>query len=708
MNPLALSCCRKAVVPFGGMAVKSCLIAMSTAFNAERAAAGAEQGCGFASAVDCRARNLVMKMTLEEKVSSMCYVEPEIERLGVPSYNWWNEALHGVARAGLATVFPQTIARAATFDPELEERIGRAVAVEARAKYNLFSARGMRERYCGVNLLSPNVNMFRDPRWGRGQETYGEDPYLTGLMGSAYVRGIQHREDGLMKACACAKHFAVHSGPESGRFKFSIDVSERDLREYYLPAFRALVVDAGVEQVMSAYNAVNGVPMTANRRMLTDILRGEWGFGGCVVSDAGATDYLSGGHKMANPVEAAAQAEEAGLDLGIDFAYTNLLDAVKSGRIPESDLDQHLVRLFALRMRMGLLTADGKDAFGDFGAKDVANEEHRRLSRECAEKSLVLVVNRDNALPLDRATTRVICVTGPLAVDAVALYGNYNGYSAKSSCVINGFVEVAGPGTIVRDRHEWNPEHDMKNDAWIVCVGITAEVEGEGENGDRMSYGLDEGQLAHIREIAQVKGSGKLVAVVFGGSPVDLKPLVELCDAVILAWYPGEEGGQAVARVVFGDVNPSGRLPVSFPESYDDLPPFSSYAVDGRTYRYANKRPMFSFGFGLSYTSFEEKVVRVAVENGETIVDVLVKNVGSRLGEDSVCLYVKSPPGAGDRRRCHLEGVKRVRLAPLESRTVEFRLPPSALEVYREDGSRFVPEGCSFLTGASFASIENK
>ena len=646
------------------------------------------------------AREKLAKMTLEEKVVSMCYVQPAIDRLGMPSYNWWNEALHGVARAGLATVFPQAIGRAATFDPELEERIGRVVAVEARAKYNLFSSRGMRGRYCGVNLLSPNINMFRDPRWGRGQETYGEDPFLTGLMGGAYVRGIQHREGGFMKACACAKHFAVHSGPESGRFKFSTEVSERDLREYYLPAFRALVAEAGVGQVMSSYNALNGVPMTANRRMLTDILRGEWGFGGCVVSDAGATDYLSEGHNMADAVESAALAEEAGLDLCIDFANTNLLAAVRSGRVSECDLDRHLQRLFALRMRMGLLTADGKDAFGELGAGDVANEEHRQLSRECAEKSLVLVSNRNNALPLDRARTRAICVTGPLAADVVALYGNYNGYSPRSSCVINGFVEVAGAGTIVRDCHEWRPTHDMENDVWVVCVGITAEIEGEGENGDRASYGLEERQLAHVREIASVKGDGKLIAVVFGGSPMDLRPLVELCDAVLLAWYPGEEGGHAIARVVFGDVNPSGRLPVSFPVSYDDLPPFASYAVDGRTYRYAKKPFSFPFGFGLSYTTFAKKVVRVEDGKDWIAVEVLVKNTGSRPGEDSVCLYVKSPPDAGDRRLCHLEGVKRVRLEPSESKLVKFRLPQSALKAYREDGSEFVPEGCSFLVDA--------
>ena len=660
--------------------------------------------CGAASLpagdFDSRARDLVSRMTLEEKVASMCYAQPAIDRLGIPAYNWWNEALHGVARAGLATVFPQSIGRAATFDPEMEERIGRAVAVEARAKYNLFAARGLRDRYCGVNLLSPNINMFRDPRWGRGQETYGEDPYLTGLMGGAYVRGIQHREGGIMKACACAKHYAVHSGPESGRLKFSICVSERDLREYYLPAFRALVEDAGVAQIMTAYNSLNGVPMTANRRMLADILRGEWKFGGLVVSDAGATTYLSSGHRLADPVESVALAEEAGLDIGIDFANTNLLAAVKSGRIPESDLDRHLVRAFSLRMRMGLLTAEGRDAFGELGAKDVANEEHRRLALECAEKSLVLISNRGGALPLDRAKTRAVCVTGPLSLNAVALYGNYNGHSARASCAINGFVEAAGPGMIVRDRHEWRPEHDMKNDAWIVCVGITPDVEGEGPKGDRKSYSLDGSQIKHLRDIAAVKGDGKLIAVVFGGSPVDLKPVVEICDAVLLAWYPGEEGGHAVARVVFGDVNPSGRLPVSFPVSYDDLPPFESYAVKGRTYRYARKPPAFPFGFGLSYTTFNRRVVRTVKDGSDTVVDVSVENVGSRAGEDAVCLYVKSPPGAGDRRQCHLEGVKRVWLGPGESKTVEFRLPQEAFSVFGEDGSCFVPEGCALLTEA--------
>ena len=655
--------------------------------------------CSPATDFDARSRDLVSRMTLDEKVALMCFVQPAIDRLGVPAYDWWNEALHGVARAGLATVFPQSIGRAATFDPELEDRIGRVVAVEARAKYNLFAVRGLRERYCGLNLLSPNINMFRDPRWGRGQETYGEDPYLTGLMGGAYVRGIQHREGGLMKACACAKHYAVHSGPESGRFKFSTNVSERDLREYYLPAFRALVVDAGVEQIMSAYNSLNGVPMTANRRMLTGILRGEWGFGGCVVSDAGATKYIYEGHKLASPVESVALAEEAGLDLGIDFANTNLLAAVKSGRVPESDLDVHLVRQLSLRMRMGLLTADGRDAFGELGAKDVANEEHRRLSLECAEKSLVLISNRGGALPLDRDKTRAICVTGPLSLNAVALYGNYNGYSAKPSCVINGFVEAVGPGMLVRDRFGWWPERDVSNDAWIVCVGTSPDNEGEGSFGDRKAYPIDESQMKHLRDIAAVKGDGKLIAVVFGGCPVDLKPLVELCDAVLLAWYPGEEGGLAIARTVFGDVNPSGRLTVSFPASYDDLPPFESYDLAGRTYRYAEKPLAYPFGYGLSYTTFNRKVQRVARDGQDTVVDVLVENTGKRAGEDAVCLYVKAPPSAGDRRRCHLEGVKKVRLEPSKSAVVTFRLRPCAFEVYREDGSTFIPEGSVVLVG---------
>jgi beta-glucosidase len=496
-----------------------------------------------------------------------------------------------------------------------------------------------------------------------------------------------------MKAGACAKHFAVHSGPEAGRLKFSVGVSERDLREYYLPAFRALVEDAKVETVMSSYNALNGVPMTANRRLLTDILRGEWGFRGAVVSDAGATDYLVKGHRIGGPVEAVARAAGAGLDLGIDFVNTNLAAAVRGGFLSEAELDRNLMRVFSLRLRLGLSAGEERDRFGELGAEDVATGQARALALECAEKSLVLVSNRGNALPLDREKTRAICVLGPRAVDAAMLHGNYNGYSAQTSCIINGFAEEAGAGTIVRDRSEWFDEPDRSNDAWIVCVGITPDLEGEGEGGDRVRYGLDARQLALLRRIRERAPEGKIVTVVFGGSPIDLRPLEELSDAVMVAWYPGEAGGRAVARAVFGAVNPAGRLPVTYPVSYGDLPPFASYAVEGRTYRYCDKRPHHPFGYGLSYTTFSYSDAEAADEDGRTAVKVKLANAGKCAGDEVVQLYLRSPAGSGDRRVHHLAGFRRVRLAAGEAKTVLFELPPRAFEVFREDGTAFVPAG---------------
>ena len=639
-----------------------------------------------------RAAELVSRMSAEERVGQLMMDSPAIERLGVPPYHWWNEALHGVARAGLATVFPQSMGLAASFDADLGRRIGDVVSTEARAKCNLFRARGHRGIYCGLTFWSPNVNMFRDPRWGRGQETFGEDPFLSGAMGGAFVRGVQGDDPRYLKAAACAKHYAVHSGPERLRHGFDAKVPSRDLREYYLPAFRALAADAKVEAFMGAYNAVNGVPCCANRMLLTDILRGEWGFAGHVVSDVGAVrDVETGHHFRTNTVEACLATIAAGLDLCSEKTYEALLGAVRDGRVGPDLLAAPLTHLFTTRMLLGEFDPPGSTPWDGLGAADVASAEHRALALEAAEKTIVLVSN-NGTLPLDAARTSVLGLVGPYVTSTSVLRGNYSGYSSDFVSCEEGFVGEAGPGVRVVT------EETSKIDTIVACVGISPDDEGEetgsiATGGDRARYGIAPGQLRLLRD-HKAKGH-RVIAVVFGGSPVDLAEIVATCDAVLLAWYPGEQGGRAVARTVFGRSNPGGRLPITCPRSYDDLPDISDYALAGRTYRYATAKPAYPFGYGLSYTTFAYSALDVRRDGDAARVSVRVRNSGAVAGDEVVQAYVRAPAGSGDRRLHHLEGFARVRLAPGEERTVTLTLAKDQFAVYGEDGRAAVPAGSS-------------
>lgn len=662
-----------------------------------------------------RARDLVSQMTLEEKASQMLHKAPAIPRLGIPSYTWWNEALHGVARAGLATVFPQAIARAATFDPELERRVGDAVSTEGRAKFNLFQKRGNHAIYAGLTFWSPNVNMFRDPRWGRGHETFGEDPYLSGRMGSAYVEGLQGDDPTYLKAAACAKHFAVHSGPEAERHMFDARVGERDLREYYLPAFEMLVKEAKVEAVMSAYNRTNGEPCSANATLLTKILREEWGFAGHVVSDCWAIEDILNGHKaVGSPKEAAAVAVKAGCDLCCGGFYAHLVEAVRTGLIPESELDKHVVRLFTTRMRLGLFDPPGSTPWDSLGEESVANPEHHALALRDAEESIVLLKN-NGILPFDRDTTRFLGVGGPLALDELALLGNYYGLAGQLTSCLAGIVRAAGPGVQIVygpgaaltddlpiPDWSWGQINDLSASTEtpppvIACVGLSPILEGEeGETippyvGDRKALALPNCQLKFLKALKE-KGH-PIVAVVFGGSPQDLSWLAENCDAILLAWYPGEAGGEAVGRVLFGQCNPSGRLPVTFPASVDALPPFRDYAMKGRTYRYSDLEPQYPFGFGLSYTTFEYGALELSQDaKGVVAATVSVRNTGDRAGDEVVQAYVAPPKGADTQLRVRLAGFQRVSLQPGEEVRVTLRLDPSAFRLMREDGTVYIPE----------------
>ena len=630
-----------------------------------------------------RAEALVRQMSGEERVAQLIKDAPSIRRLGVGGYAWWNEALHGYARAGLATVFPQSIGAAATFDVALERKVAEAISTEARAKCNLFRAKGQTGMYQGLTLWSPNVNMFRDPRWGRGQETFGEDPYLTGEMGVAFVEGIQGDDPKYLKAAACAKHFAAHSAPEAIRLSFNSKVSERDLREYYLPAFRKLAIEGRVESFMGAYNALNGVPCCANRYLLTDILRGEWGFRGHVVSDVGAVQGIYQSHRYeTNDVAGCKAAIAAGLDLCSEDTYRCLKQALKDGRLSEEELVAPLVRLFTTRMLLGHFDPAGSTPWDSLGADDVATPAHRALALEMAEKSLVLVSNKNGTLPLDRNRIGQLGVIGPRAYDEEAMYGNYNGYPGEAVSCVTGIMREAGPGVKATAEHFNVMCH---TDTIVACVGLTARE--EAEHDDRKQYAIPQAQMALLEELRVKRPKARIVAVVFGGSPVDLGRIVELCDATLLAWYPGEQGGRAVGRVLFGTTNPSGRLPITFPKSWDDLPPLEDYSVVGRTYRYATKSPAYPFGFGLSYTTFAYSCLCVDGLN----VSVRVKNVGKRAGDEIVQLYLRAPQGSGDRRVHHLEGFRRVTLAPGEEKTVGFALKREQLEVFGEDGKPLVP-----------------
>lgn len=654
--------------------------------------------------------DLVSKMTLEEKVSQLVNNAPAIPRLGLPAYEWWGEALHGVARAGSATVFPQSIGRAATFDPELELKIGRVIGTEARAKYNLFQKKGFRGRYCGLTLWSPNVNMFRDPRWGRGQETFGEDPYLTSRMGCAFVRGLQGDDPERMLSAACAKHYLVHSGPEAGRRAFDAKVSTREMREYYLPAFKALVTEAKVEDVMTSYNRINGKSATACPEFTEGILRSEWKHDGHISSDYGAVEALFDEHKLApTHAETAAAAINAGVDLCAAWAYKHLVEAVKKGLVSEETIDRSLRRLMRTRERLGILPGQPHHKYDDLGAESVDTPENRALALECAEKSVVLLENRNGVLPLNRDKISSIMITGPLAMDEFVLYGNYCGYNARMSSVIGGICEVGGPA--IKFSYEEGCELSGKKDpgvggvcfegasveAFITCVGYSASLEGEESdiagsgNGDRVKFSLPGRQVEYLKALRQAVGTRPIIAVVFGGSPIDCREIAQYADAVLLAWYPGEEGGKAIAEVIFGNVNPSGRLPFTIPESYAALPDFRDYSLKGRTYRYATTKPQYPFGYGLSYTTFAygEPKAEFSVDGGK--VTVAVTNTGKRDGDEVVQVYLKSPASANDTRNIRLAAFKRISLKAGETKEVTLPIRKEELEVFKEDGTAFIP-----------------
>ncbi|MCR5017280.1 MAG: glycoside hydrolase family 3 C-terminal domain-containing protein [Bacteroidales bacterium] len=645
-----------------------------------------------------RAAELVSMMSVEQKASLMLHPSAPVEELGIPSYNWWNEALHGVARNGKATTFPMPIGMAASFDDELLLEVFTAASDEGRVKNRQALEAGHSGWYQGITYWTPNINIFRDPRWGRGMETYGEDPYLTGRMGVAVVRGLQGDPKAkVLKAHACAKHFAVHSGPEWNRHTFNAEVSERDLRETYLPAFKNLVTKAGVQEVMIAYNRFRGDPCGTNDYLVNTILRGEWGFKGLVVSDCWAIKDIWDTHKYLPDVEhATAAAVHNGVDLNCGESYSHIPEAVAQGLLSEADVDRSLERLLAARIRLGEL--DGNiDPWNNLSDDIVEGPEHLALARKMAEESIVLLQNRD-VLPLD-ADARIALI-GPNADDAEMMWGNYNPIPEHTVTLaqalkerIPGLVTFPACG-VVEPIDPVNAILEKLKDVDLVIFagGISPRFEGEEmpvevpgfKGGDRTSIELPAVQ----REILQaLQGAGKKVVLVnFSGSAMGLGPETDSCDAILQAWYPGEEGGNALASILMGEVAPSGKLPLTFYRSVDDLPDYEDYSMKGRTYRYFEGAPLFPFGHGLSYTSFEYGEASV---KGSKLT-VPVTNKGSVDADEVVQLYVQNVDDA-DGPIKSLRGFKRVNIKAGETVNVSFDLTDEVFLSWSEEKQDMAP-----------------
>lgn len=806
-----------------------------------------------------RVDDLVGRLTLEEKVSQMMNKSVAIDRLGIPAYDWWNEALHGVAYAGNATVFPQAIGLGATWNPQLIQSIGTAISDEARAKYNDAVKRDFRKRFYGLTFWSPNINIFRDPRWGRGQETYGEDPFLTSRLGVAFVRGMQGDDPRYLKVVATPKHYAVHSGPEPERHVFNATADERDMQETYLPAFRAAVVEAGADSIMCAYNRLNGEPLCASRRMLTDILRNQWGFKGYVVSDCDAIADIYKHHKVAGTAEEGVSlAVKAGTDLTCGYEYTSLIPAVKQGLISEAEIDKSVKRLFEARFRLGMFDPPEMVPYSRIPLEANDSATHRDLALKAARESIVLLKNEKDILPLKK-DVKTIAVIGPNADSLEALVGNYNGVPSKFVTPLEGIRNKVGSGTkvlyalgatitsdvvvpvpssallspdsnnvhglkgeyfankdlqgtpaVTRTDEQLNfnwftnspiPELPMDNfsvrwsgslvpptsgtymlgmrtddgvrmylddkaiiDDWtdrgartvtkpveleagrqykirieyydryaaaearlvwgppklaetlheealqkakvsdvvIMTLGLQPTLEGEEmdvkmegfKGGDRTYLGLPKAQEELLKD---VYATGKpVVLVLLNGSGLAVNWASENVPAIVDLWYPGEEGGNALADVLFGDYNPGGRLPITFYKSLDELPPFEDYKMAGKTYRYFKGQPLYPFGYGLSYSKFAYSNLKLKrnLKTGEqNQISVDVQNVGERVGDEVAQLYVSDISASVPVPIRALKGVQRISLKPGEKRRLTFTLAPRDLTLIDGQGKRILEPG---------------
>lgn len=668
-----------------------------------------------------QARALVAQMTLEERASMLRYDAPAIPRLGIPSYNWWNEALHGVARAGTATVFPQAIGMAAAFDRALIRRMGEVIATEGRAKYNAQSGRNDRDIYKGLTFWSPNVNIFRDPRWGRGHETYGEDPYLTGELGKEFVEALQEKDDkGYMKAAACAKHYAVHSGPEYERHSFDAEVSRKDLWETYLPAFEKLVTEAKVEGVMGAYNRVYGEPCCGSKLLLKDILRDKWGFDGYVTSDCWAIVDFHEHHRVTdNVLESVALAIHNGCDLNCGSSYPYAVAACENGLLSEEDITESAVRVMRTRLRLGLM--DPECSFNSIGYDRVCCPEHIQATLDAARESIVLLKN-DGILPLGDVKT--VGVIGPNADNRTALIGNYHGTPDRNITPLEGlcaegdrqgFRVFYSKGCQLNRSHDEDlgAEYDRiseaqavaeQSDVVLLFLGLDETIEGEEAAlegdipcGDKESLNLPRCQQTLLEKVCE---TGKpVVLVLMTGSAIDLRYAHEHCAAVLQAWYPGARGGTAIADVLLGRFSPSGKLPITFYRSTEDLPDFRNYDMAGRTYKYYDGEVLYPFGYGLTYADIELTDARMTAD-GNTVVARL-RNRSAFPGAQVVQVYGKDEGSAFAPLNPTLWGFERVCLQPGEEREVQVTLSPDARTVVDDQGHR-VPGSGSYAVYCGF------
>ena len=659
-----------------------------------------------------RAADLASRLSLQEKVAQIQMAAPAVPRLGIPAYDWWNEALHGVARAGVATVFPQAIGAAATWNPAIWHEAANIISDEARAKHHARARAhgGSTARYFGLDMWSPNVNIFRDPRWGRGHETYGEDPFLTGRFGVAFCQGLQGNDPTYLKTIATPKHFAVHSGPEADRHSFDAQASDQDLWETYLPAFEACFLEGKAYSIMGAYNRFRGESCSASQLLLVDILRGKWGFQGYTVSDVDSVADIHNGHHITRTaVESSALAIKRGMDLNSGDTYRALPEAVRQGLCSVEDVDRAFKRCMVARIRLGMFDPPEKVAYARIPISVNDSPEHDALALKVAQESIVLLKNQGGLLPLQAKGT--ISVIGPNADDRQikngVLVGNYSGDPSHPVTFLDGIrKKLDGKGTVLYAKgcEISHPAPALeaealataaKADVVVMVMGLNAKIEGEeGEGGDRKFIGLFPHQEKLVQQVAAL---GKpVVLVIAAGSSMAVNWAQDHVPAILDVWYPGQRGGDATADVIFGDYNPAGRLPVTFYKSQADLPDFRNYDMAGRTYRYFKGEPLYGFGFGLSYTTFDYgTATSKANPDGGFDVAVPITNTGKRAGDEVVQLYLSqknATPDSGLPIKS-LRGFKRFHLLPGETKIVVFHLTPYQLAFASRSGKRTVAVG---------------
>lgn len=674
-----------------------------------------------ALSINARVNDLVSRLTLEEKVNQMLNSTPAIERLGIPPYDWWNESLHGVARTKYPTTsYPQAIGMAATFDVNSMKEMGDFTSDEGRAIHNESLRKKDYSRYTGLTYWTPNINIFRDPRWGRGQETYGEDPFLTASIGTAFVEGLQGNDPKYLKAAACAKHYAIHSGPESSRHTFDVNVSNHDLWATYLPAFKQLVVNAKVAGVMCAYNAYQGQPCCGSDKLMVDILRNKWNFTGYVTSDCGAIDDFYKTHKLFPDAESSAtDAVLHGTDVECgNRTYRTLMQAVKDGKLTEKDIDVSLKRLFTIRFRLGMFDPVSMVKYAQIPITNLESQPHKDLALKMAKESMVLLRNtqasgqKNNLLPLNKSIKH-IAVLGPNADNANTQLGNYNGKPSVVTTVLQAIKNKLPNADIFYSKatefvstepQDFSKLIDSIKDADVIIYvgGISPRLEGEEmkvhtpgfSGGDRTSINLPAVQTDFLK--ALITTGKPIVFVMMTGSALAIPWEQQNIPAILNAWYGGEAAGTAVADILFGDYSPSGKLPVTFYKSDADLPPFDDYSMQNRTYRYFKGEPLYPFGFGLSYTNFNYsnlKLSKTKIKKNETVAaEVTVTNNGKMKSDEVVQLYLTHQSGQ-DIPLYALKGFKRITLLPGASQKVRFTITPDMMKLVNEDGKSVLNSG---------------